>query len=53
MAKALGMVALAGTIVPSLLFLGGSLGEGPMKLIMLLATVLWFATAPLWVKGGD
>jgi len=52
-AKTLGMVALAGTIVPPLLFLGGNLAEGPMKFIMLLAAVLWFATAPLWMKGGD
>jgi hypothetical protein len=28
------------------------LGESPLKLILLAATVLWFATAPFWLKGG-
>jgi hypothetical protein len=51
-AKPLGLLALAGTIVPPVLLLCGVLGEGPMKLIMLAAAVLWFATAPFWLKGG-
>lgn len=52
-AKVLGLLSLAGTIVPSLLFLFHRMGEGPMKLVMLISTVVWFATAPLWMKGGD
>jgi hypothetical protein len=52
-AKPLGLLALAGTIVPPVLLLCGVLGEGPMKLIMLAAAVLWFATAPFWLKGGS
>jgi hypothetical protein len=53
LAKILGLLALAGTIVPPLLFLAKSMGEGPMKLIMLISTVVWFATAWYWMKGGD
>jgi hypothetical protein len=52
-AKTLGLLALASTILPSVLFLFKVMGEGPMKLIMLLSTVVWFVTAPLWMKGGD
>jgi hypothetical protein len=52
-AKVLGLLALAGTIVPPVLFLMKSLSEEPMKMIMLVSTVVWFVTAPLWMKGGD
>lgn len=52
-ARVLGLLALAGTIVPPVLFLLKSLGEEPMKMIMLISTVVWFVTAPLWMKGGD
>jgi hypothetical protein len=52
-AKILGLLALAGTIVPPVLFLTKQMGQEPMKLIMLISMVVWFATAPLWMKGGD
>jgi len=52
-AKVLGLLALAGTIVPPVLFLVKSMNEEPMKMIMLVSTVVWFVTAPLWMKGGD
>lgn len=52
-AKVLGLLALAGTIVPPVLFLTKTLALEPMKLIMLIAMVVWFVTAPLWMKGGD
>ena len=52
-AKILGLLSLVGTIVPPILFLTQNLGEGAMKLVMLLSTVVWFVTAPLWMKGGD
>jgi hypothetical protein len=52
-AKILGLLALAGTILPAVLFLFNVMGEGPMKLVMLLSTVVWFVTAPIWLKGGD
>lgn len=52
-AKILGLLALAGTIVPPVLFLTNQLAQEPMKIIMLIAMVVWFVTAPLWMKGGD
>jgi hypothetical protein len=52
-AKVLGLLALAGTIVPPVLYLFRALGEAPMKWLMLLSTLVWFATAPFWMKGGD
>ena len=51
-ARILSLLALAGTIVPSALFMFKAMGAGPMKLIMLIATALWFAASPLWLKGG-
>lgn len=53
LAKVLGLVSLAGTILPPLLYLMHSMSEGSMKVVMLLSTLVWFATAPLWMKGGD
>lgn len=52
-ARLLGLLALAGTLVPPVLFLFRMIGEGPMKALMLASTVVWFVTAPLWMKGGD
>lgn len=52
-AKILSLLALAGTIVPPVLFLLKLLGESPMKAMMLASTVLWFAAAPFWLKGGS
>jgi len=46
-------LALAGTIIPAVLFAFKLIGAGPMKLTLLLATVAWFATAPFWLEGGD
>lgn len=50
---ALSFLALALTIVPPILFAAGMLGEGSMKLTMLFGVVLWFATAPRWLHGGE
>lgn len=50
--KLLGLVALALTIVPPVLFMTRSLAEATMKSIMLAAVVLWFASAPFGMKGG-
>lgn len=52
LAKPLSLLALAGTIVPPVLFLLKMLGESPMKAAMLASTFLWFAAAPFWLKGG-
>lgn len=52
-AKILAPLALVGTILPPVLFLFKAMAEGPMKTTMLIATVVWFVFAPLWMKGGD
>ncbi len=52
-AKVIAPLALAGTIIPPVLFAFKMLGEPPMKWSMLLAAVLWFAAAPFWLKGGE
>jgi ACR3 family arsenite efflux pump ArsB len=42
-------LALAGTILPALLYLFGSLDLVRVKWWMLLATIVWFVTVPLWM----
>ena len=51
--KLLSYLALVLTIVPALLFATGVLSEDTMKLVLLVGTVLWFATAPRWLHGGE
>lgn len=51
-ARALALLALALTIGPAILYALGSLGDAPMKVLMLVGTVLWFLAAPRWLKGG-
>ena len=59
-AAAVGILALAGTIVPPAVFMLQSVAGGPeatpalsldvVKTVMLVATVAWFAAAPFWMK---
>lgn len=49
----LSLIALGLTVVPSLLFLTGHLGEATMKSLMVAGTVVWFAAWPLASKGGE
>ena len=53
LAKVLAPLALLATVLPPVLFLLKVMGEGPMKATLLVATVVWFAFAPLWMKGGS
>jgi hypothetical protein len=48
-ARTLSWIALAATLLPSLLYLRGSLGIVQVKAWMLGATVVWFVTVPLWM----
>jgi hypothetical protein len=52
LAKILAPLALGATLLSPVLYALHLLGESPLKLILLAATVLWFATAPFWLKGG-
>ena len=48
-ARLVSWLALAGTIVPPLLFVKDQITLDQSKLWMLVATVVWFASAPLWM----
>lgn len=47
-----GALALLGTIVPPMLFLNGSLDQDAMKLAMLVSCLIWFVTAPMWMRAS-
>jgi len=49
-AKFVGLAALAGTILPPVAFLFGAMPLDTVKRIMLVATILWFVAAPMWMK---
>jgi hypothetical protein len=42
-------VALAGSILPAILYMNDAMALGTVKTWMLLSTVVWFATTPLWM----
>jgi hypothetical protein len=48
----LSWLALAGTIVPSMMYLGKTLSHPAVTQSMLLATVVWFVSTPLWMGRG-
>lgn len=50
--KLLGLIALGLTVVPPVLFLIGAMALPMMKWVMLLGCLLWFSTAPLFMKGS-
>lgn len=52
-AKPLGLLALAATILPPVLFMMKLMSLDLMKGIMLAATIVWFVTAPLWMKTDE
>jgi TM2 domain-containing membrane protein YozV len=49
-AKAVSFAALAGTIVPPVLFFYGQVDLEVMKAWMLASAVAWFAATPLWMS---
>ncbi len=44
-------LALAGTILPSCIFLAGRMELDTVKTLMLAATIAWFVATPLWMFG--
>ena len=48
-AKLISLVALAATIVPSVLYFTGAIGHDTVKWATLVGTVAWFAATPLWM----
>ena len=49
-AQVVSLAALAGTILPPVLFFAGRMEIDTMKLAMLVAAVAWFAATPVWMR---
>ena len=47
--KLISLIALAVTVLPSVLFFMGVLGAEPMKWIALVGTIAWFIATPMWM----
>ena len=47
--KLTSLIALAATIVPSLLYFSGTMDHAMVKWIALLGTIVWFIATPLWM----
>jgi hypothetical protein len=53
MRKALQLVsslALAGIVVPPMLYFTGGLAHETVKTVTLVATILWFVATPFWMN---
>lgn len=48
-AQIISWIALVGIIAPPVAFLSGSVPLDQVKLWMLIATVCWFVTVPIWM----
>jgi hypothetical protein len=48
-ARLVSLVALAGTILPPVLYFTGHMQPDAMKAWMLAATIAWFAATPVWM----
>jgi hypothetical protein len=49
-ARIISMLALAATILPSLLFFADRISLAQAKTWMLIAMVVWYVSAPLWMQ---
>lgn len=47
--RGISLVALAGTIVPPVMYLVGAIELQPVKWWMFVAAVAWFAATPFWM----
>lgn len=50
-AMPVGLLALAGTIVPPVLVALQMMQPEPMKNILLVSCFVWFITVPMWIKS--
>ena len=46
-------IGLAFVIVPAVLYLAELTDKPQMKTLMLIGTLLWFGSAPLWIGRGN
>ncbi len=51
--KIIALASLILVIVPSVMFLTGTMPLDKVKLVMLIATVIWFISAGLWMWKDD
>ena len=51
--KLISLAGLALTVVPSFLVFAGTIGWGSHATLMIVGTILWFGSAPFWMKGED
>ena len=49
-AQIISWLALAGTLLPPCLLLAGRIDLDPVKLWMLVSTLVWFLATPLWME---
>ncbi len=42
-------IALVMTVLPSLIYFSGNMELDRVKLLMIVATVVWFAVTPFWM----
>ncbi|MGC9329023.1 MAG: hypothetical protein ACP5I1_15410 [Candidatus Hinthialibacter sp.] len=49
--KIISMLALLGTIAPSMIYCGGMMSLTMVKWIMLISTIVWFVFTPLWMDN--
>lgn len=52
-AQIVSWLALAAVFVPSIAFLAGAMPLSAVKTWMLVATIVWFASAPLWMDRAN
>ena len=51
--QTLSWLALAATILPSVVFLAGRLDLAQVQWIMLAAALVWFTVTPFWMERGQ
>jgi len=56
LAKIISFLALAASLVPSLLYFTGTIDHDAVKWTALIATIVWFVSTPVWAgqrKAAD
>ena len=48
--QCVGTLALLATVIPAALYLTDGLEHESVNTIMLVATIVWFVTAPFWME---
>ena len=51
--KVISFIGLSLNIVPAVMVFNGMLQMEEYKLLMLIGTIMWFATAPFWINKNE